>query len=63
MNEYKPNILVVRSTKVQPEQFEAAKGFQDMIQLMWIMQIRLVSQPIDAVAVAELALGNRRISY
>ena len=25
MNEYKPNILVVRSTKVQPEQFDAAK--------------------------------------
>ena len=70
MNEYKPNILVVRSTKVQPEQFEAAKSSlevviragsgYDTINVDYANKIgvSIANCPgKNAVAVAELALG------
>lgn len=70
MSEYQPNILVVRSTKVQPEQFDAAKpsleaviragsGY-DTINVEHANKIGVAVANCpgkNAVAVAELALG------
>ena len=70
MSEYQPNILVVRSTKVQQEQFDSAKSSleaviragsgYDTINVDYANKIGVSVANCpgkNAVAVAELALG------